>query len=78
MRVRVPTLLLVISGCAPQDDAQLMLADAGSIVQGQAGQTYTLDGSDSMGESLLWRFVQLPEGSALADQDLVDARTAQP
>ena len=77
MRVVVPTLLL-LSGCAPLDEAPLLLADAGSNVQGEAGQTYQLDGGDSSAARLTWRFVSTPTASRLGEQDLTDAHTPWP
>ena len=69
--------LALSAACAPQEGS--ISVDAGPSVVGTQDDTYIFDGSDTEGEGLRlsWRLTEVPEGSELGPDDLIDADTAR-
>ena len=70
--------LSLLVGCAPQSQESADLAQAGPRVEGDLGQTYTLDGGDSTGTRWSWQMIEQPAASQLLPRDLHDADTPWP
>ena len=78
--MHTPLILAFLAACAPETGTLQIFADAGPNLIGSTQDAYVFDGSDTEGAELFyaWRLGQVPDGSALGPDDLVDADSAAP